>query len=157
MVVIIDPQQAGISGNMVIGALVNLGADSESVKDIMEYYGSYFGDVSVEIRDINKSGISASFADVQCSDHRAIAYNSLLETLNGIMHEKVTPTILEFAKKVFKTLAMAESHVHGVSLDKIHFHEVGAADAVADIMGCQGESLRTSPSSWWWQNKESTR
>lgn len=135
MVVVIDPQQAGISGNMVIGALVNLGADSELVKNIMEHYGSHFGDVNVEIGDINKSGIMACFADVQCSDHHAIAYTDLLETLNGINHEKVTSNILEFAKNVFKTLAMAESQVHGLNLDKIHFHEVGAADAVADIMG----------------------
>ena len=135
MVVIIDPQQAGISGNMVIGALVNLGANSENIKSIMEHYGDHFGDVTVEIGQINKSGISATYADVRCSDHQAIAYTRLLETLEGINHEKITLTILEFAKKVFKTLAMAESKVHGVNLDKIHFHEVGAADAVADIMG----------------------
>ncbi len=135
MVVVIDPQQAGISGNMVIGALINLGADPESVTDIMEYYGSNFGEVKVEIKTINKAGISASFADVKCLDHQSIAYTSLLEILDGISHEKITPTILEFAKKVFKTLAMAESKVHGVNFETIHFHEVGAADAVADIMG----------------------
>ncbi|HHY00506.1 MAG TPA: nickel pincer cofactor biosynthesis protein LarC [Methanothermobacter sp.] len=135
MVVLIDPQQSGISGNMMVGALINSGADSESVKDIMEYYGSHFGDIKVEISLINKSGIKASFADVQCSDHNAIAYKDLVETLDGISHEKITPAILKFAKNVFKTLALAESHVHGVTIDKIHFHEVGAADAVADIMG----------------------
>ncbi len=135
MVVLIDPQQSGISGNMIIGALVNLGVDSRSVKEIMEYYGSHFGDVSVDIELINKSGIKASFANVKCSDHQAIAYKDLLETLNGITHEKVSSSVLKFAKKVFKTLALAESQVHGVDLDMIHFHEVGAADAVADIMG----------------------
>ncbi|HOI40749.1 MAG TPA: nickel pincer cofactor biosynthesis protein LarC [Methanobacterium sp.] len=135
MVIVIDPQQSGISGNMMIGALVHSGADPESVKDIMEYYGSHFGEVNVTIGLIKKSGIKSVFADVQCSDHNSIAYNDLIETLDGINHEKVTPDILEFAKKVFKTLALAESHVHGIGLDKIHFHEVGAADAVADIMG----------------------
>lgn len=135
MVVIIDPQQAGISGNMVIGALTDLGANNEIIIDVMMHFGSHFGEVEVEIRPVNKSGINASFADVKCFDHHSIAYTSLIDTLNGIKHEKVTPTILEFAKKVFKTLATAESKVHGVSLDKIHFHEVGAADAVADIIG----------------------
>jgi uncharacterized protein (TIGR00299 family) protein len=135
MVLIIDPQQSGISGNMIIGALINLGADHKIVKDVMEVYGSHFGEVDVEIVDVNKAGISASFADVRCSDHRATGYTNLLNILNNIEHEKVTKTILEFAKKVFQTVAIAESHVHGVDLDKIHFHEVGAADAVADIMG----------------------
>lgn len=135
MVLIIDPQQAGLSGNMVIGALIRLGADKETVKEIMEHYGSYFGEITVNIGDVNKSGIAATFVNVKCSDHQAIAYPSLLETLDGIKHEKITSTILDFAKKVFQTLAIAESHVHGVNLDKIHFHEVGAADAVADIMG----------------------
>ncbi len=135
MVLIIDPQQAGISGNMVIGALISLGADRKTVKEIMELYGSYFGEITVKIGDVNKSGISATFVNVKCSDHHGIAYHGLLETLEGIEHEKMTPVILKFAKKVFQTLAIAESQVHGVNLDKIHFHEVGAADAVADIMG----------------------
>lgn len=135
MVLIIDPQQAGLSGNMVIGAFIRLGADKETVKEIMEHYGSYFGEITVNIDDVVKSGISATFVNVKCSDHHAIAYHSLLETLDGIKHEKITSTILTFAKKVFETLAIAEAHVHGVNIDKIHFHEVGAADAVADIMG----------------------
>lgn len=135
MVLIIDPQQAGISGNMVIGALINLGANQKTVKEIMEYYGSYFGEIIINIDDVNKSGISATFVNVKCTDHKPIAYYSLLETLDKIEHEKITPPILNFAKKVFKTLAIAESHVHGVDMDNIHFHEVGAADAVADIVG----------------------
>lgn len=135
MVVIIDPQQAGISGNMIIGALISLGANRDAVAEIMDHYGSHFGQVTINIELVNKSGISATFADVKCSDHQTIAYNHLMGTLDEIEHEKITPPILDFAKKVFRTLGIAESHVHGVGLDKIHFHEVGAADAVADIMG----------------------
>jgi len=135
MVVIIDPQQAGISGNMIVGALISLGANKDAVAEIMSYYGSYFGQITVNIGSVNKSGISATFADVKCSDHQPISYTHLMETLDEIEHEKITPAILNFAKKVFQTLGIAESHVHGVDLDKIHFHEVGAADAVADVMG----------------------
>jgi len=135
MVVIIDPQQAGISGNMVVGALVNLGTDPENVTEIMEHYGSHFGDVKVEIREVNKSGISATFADVKCSDYEPIAYKKLLNILDGIRHENVNSKILKFAKNTFQTLAKAESKIHGLDLDEIHFHEVGAADAVADVMG----------------------
>lgn len=135
MVVIIDPQNAGIAGNMVIGAFIDLGVPSEAVQDIMEYYASYFGDINVKINIIQKSGINATYVDVECHDERSIKYNELIERLDKIEHSQITTEILNFAKKVFKVLAEAESQVHGTSLDKIHFHEVGAADAVADIMG----------------------
>lgn len=135
MVVIIDPQNAGIAGNMVIGALLDMGADLQDAREIMEYYASYFGEIQVKINKIQKSGISATYVDVKCQDHDSIKYNELLERLDSIKHEKVTSDILDFAKKVFHILAEAESRVHGTSLDKVHFHEVGAADAVADVMG----------------------
>ena len=135
MAVLIDPQNAGIAGNMVVGALIDLGVDKEEVQDIMEYYGSYFGEINVEITQIQKSGIKATQVNVKCQDKEPIKYTVLMERLNEVAHEKITPDILVFAKNVFKTLAEAESHVHGTRLEDIHFHEVGAADAVADIMG----------------------
>jgi uncharacterized protein (TIGR00299 family) protein len=135
MVVILDPQNSGISGNMVLGALVDIGADIEEVIEVMEYYASYFGDISVKIDRIQKSGISATYADVKFKDREPITYTKLLETLDKINHKNISPNVLQFAKKVFKTLAEAEAKVHGTTLDKVHFHEVGAADAVADIIG----------------------
>ena len=135
VVVIIDPQQAGISGNMVVGALVNLGTDPEIVSEIMEYYGSLFGDIKIQIREVNKSGISATFVDVKCSDNEPIAYKNLLNSFDGIRHEKVNSDIIKFAKNTFQTIAKAESKIHGLNLDEIYFHEVGAADAVADVIG----------------------
>jgi uncharacterized protein (TIGR00299 family) protein len=134
MVVILDPQNSGISGNMVLGALIDLGVDSEEVVEVMENYAYPFGDISIEIDKIQKSGISATYAQIKCEDHNHISYRELIETLDKINY-KISPDVLQFAKNVFKTLAEAESKVHGTSLDKIHFHEVGAADAVADIIG----------------------
>lgn len=99
MVVIIDPQNAGIAGNMVIGALLDLGADVQDAREIMEYYASYFGEIQVKINKIQKSGISATYVDVKCQDNDSIKYNELLERLGSIKHENVTSDILEFAKK----------------------------------------------------------
>jgi pyridinium-3,5-bisthiocarboxylic acid mononucleotide nickel chelatase len=135
MVVIIDPQNAGIAGNMVIGALLDLGADAEDVQDVMEHYASYFGDISVKINKVEKSGIQATYTEVKCEDKGSIKYEELLERLDKINHEKVREDVLEFSKRVFKNLAQAEAQVHGTSLKEVHFHEVGAADAVADIVG----------------------
>ena len=135
MTVIIDPQNSGISGNMVIGALVDHGLKTEVVIDVMEYYASYFGDIKVEIRKVRKSGISASFVDVKCHDNASIKYTELIEVLESIKHSAITPDIMNLSKNVFNTLAEAEACVHGTTLEEIHFHEVGAADAVADVIG----------------------
>ncbi len=134
MVVILDPQNSGIAGNMVLGALIDLGVDVEEVSEIMENYASPFGNIRIEIKKIKKAGILATYADIKCHDHNHIGYRELIETLDSINY-KISPEVLEFAKKVFKTLAEAESKIHGRSVDKTHFHEVGAADAVADIIG----------------------
>ncbi|MGB9937520.1 MAG: nickel pincer cofactor biosynthesis protein LarC [Methanobacterium sp.] len=135
MVVILDPQNSGISGNMVVGALIDIGANKESAVEVMEHYGSYFGDINVKIKKVEKSGISSSFVNVKALDKKTITYNNLIDTLNIIKHEKIDDDILKFAKEVFKTLGTAEAKVHGTTLDKVHFHEVGAADAVADVIG----------------------
>ncbi|HEX3012924.1 MAG TPA: nickel insertion protein, partial [Methanobacterium sp.] len=134
MVVILDPQNSGISGNMVLGALIDLGVDEEDVTEVMENYASHFGDIRIKINKIKKSGISATYADIKCEDRNPIGYAELIENLDKV-NQNISSEVLEFAKKVFHTLAEAESTVHGTSLDRIHFHEVGAADAVADIIG----------------------
>jgi uncharacterized protein (TIGR00299 family) protein len=135
MTVIIDPQNSGISGNMIIGALVDLGLDPEHVIGVMEFYASYFGEVEVDIKKVKKAGISASYVNVKCNDKGPIKYTELIEVLESIEHPEVTKNILKFSKRVFRTLAEAEAQVHGTTLEKVHFHEVGCADAVADIMG----------------------
>ena len=135
MTVIIDPQNSGISGNMVIGALVDQGVDPEAVTQIMEYYASHFGKVKVNIKEVKKTGISATFVDVESHDNAPILYTKLIELLESIEHPSITQDIINFSKKVFKTLAEAEASVHGTTIREVHFHEVGAADAVADIIG----------------------
>jgi len=135
MTLIIDPQNSGISGNMIVGALADFGVDFADLIDIMEHYGSYFGDIKVNITKIQKSGISSTFVDVKCKDKKPLKYIELIKILDSIEHPEVNEEIITFSKKVFKTIAHAESHVHGTTIDKVHFHEVGAADAVADVMG----------------------
>jgi pyridinium-3,5-bisthiocarboxylic acid mononucleotide nickel chelatase len=135
MTFIIDPQNSGISGNMVIGALVDLGLDSEVVIEVMQYFASHFGDIDVGIEKVTKSGISATFVNVKCKDKKPIKYIDLIEVLDGIEHPEVSSDIIKLSKNVFKTLAEAEAKIHGTTLDEVHFHEVGAADAVADVIG----------------------
>ncbi len=74
MVVIIDPQTAGISGNMVVGALIDLGAHKQKVIEVMEYSASFFGGAEVEVSTENKSGITATYVNVKCDHNDSINY-----------------------------------------------------------------------------------
>lgn len=143
MVFVIDPQNAGISGNMFIGALVDMGADKEDVKNIMENVANSFGGVEVSLDKINKSGIEATFCNVsvideECESNHHIHFNDFINKIDSLKDKKIpnlTHEMVELAKSVFLRIAISESKVHGKSLDEVHFHEVGAADAVADVFG----------------------
>ena len=70
MTVVIDPRTAGISGNMVVGALVDIGANKKKVMKIMEETGSIFGDINVEITKTTKSGIKCTYVNVESKDYK---------------------------------------------------------------------------------------
>lgn len=143
MVFVIDPQNAGISGNMFIGALVDMGANKEDVKNIMEEVANSFGGVDVSLDKINKSGIEATFCNVSVINdehehNHHIHFNDFINKIDSLKDKKIpnlTREMVELAKSIFLRIAISESKVHGKSLDEVHFHEVGAADAVADVFG----------------------
>ena len=133
MTIIIDPQGSGISGNMLIGAFVDLGADSDELKEIMEKSASEFGKIEVTFEKTVKKCISSTYCNVEMIENKkAVNYPEFIEKINSLnLDEKVKETSI----KVFERIAKAESKVHGKSLETIHFHEVGASDAVADVIG----------------------
>ncbi len=133
MTIIIDPQGSGISGNMIIGALVDLGADEKKLIEVMEKSAGIIGKVNVNFDEVNKNGIDAVYCHVEMLDKKShIHYNELVDAINDLnLDENIKKTSLN----IFKRIAFAESKVHGKNLDEIHFHEVGASDAVADVIG----------------------
>lgn len=139
MTIIIDPQNSGISGNMFIGALVDLGADKERIIEITEKISKDFGGVKTTIEKVNKNGISSYYCNIEVLDkenpnNHAIEYCTLVEKIDNL--KNILPfEVIEKSKEVFKEIANAESKVHGKSIQEIHFHEVGAADAVCDVIG----------------------
>lgn len=133
MTIIIDPQSSGIAGNMIIGALVDLGADPDEIKAIMEQSASEFGKVEVTFEKTVKRGIASTFCHVEMLERKPpICYREFIAKIEGLaLDEKVKETSL----KVFERIGIAEAKVHGKSLEDVHFHEVGASDAVADVIG----------------------
>ena len=133
MTIIIDPQSSGIAGNMIIGALVDLGANKDELKEIMEKSAEAFGKVKVSFNKISKHGIDSTFCHVEMIEHQPpVNYPKFIEKIESLdIDEKVKETSIN----VFERIAKAESKVHGKTLQTVHFHEVGASDAVADVIG----------------------
>ena len=133
MTLIIDPQSSGIAGNMIIGALVDLGANSDELKEVMEKSAHAFGKVEVSFKKVTKHGIDSTYCHVEMIDEKPpIHYHELIEKINAL---DLDNDVKKTSMKVFERIAVAEAKVHGKTLDEIHFHEVGASDAVADVIG----------------------
>jgi len=133
MTIIIDPQSSGIAGNMIIGALVDLGANKDELKEIMEKSAEPFGKVKVSFNKISKHGIDSTFCHVEMIEHLPPAnYPEFIEKIESL---DIDENVKETSINVFERIAKAESKVHGKTLQTIHFHEVGASDAVADVIG----------------------
>ena len=133
MTIIIDPQSSGIAGNMIIGALVDLGADPNEVKEIMEKSAEDFGKVNVNFENVTKQGIDSTYCRVEMLEEKPpVNYPEFMEKIRNL---DLDDEVKETSMKVFERIGHAESKVHGKSLDELHFHEVGASDAVADVIG----------------------
>ena len=109
----------------------------------MEDVAVDFGEVEVSLNKVNKSGIDATFCNVKTigednENNHHVHFPDFMEKIDLLKYadiENLTDEMVEMAKKVFKRIAISESRVHGKSLEEVHFHEVGAADAVADVLG----------------------
>ncbi|WP_323736722.1 nickel pincer cofactor biosynthesis protein LarC [Methanosphaera sp. ISO3-F5] len=140
MVVVIDPQVSGLAGNMFIGAFIDLGADKTKIEKVILDYAQEFGQIKVDINKKSKSGVMTTFASIETEDNSARHYPDIINKLEEITEQKyqkdeTVNKSIALAKKIFRTLADAESKVHEKSIEELHFHEVGCADAVADIIG----------------------
>lgn len=119
---VIDPFH-GAAGDMILGALLNLGADQDSVIRAMT---SVVDTPTIEI--VSRAGIRA----VKVHTHAGPSARTLDEVLSRVRAAEAPSEVIEMAESVFRRIAEAEASVHG-KMD--HFHEVGADDAIADVLG----------------------
>ena len=119
---------SGASGDMIIGALLDLGADARKVKEAMESSA----DVEVELSKTTKKGLSAYTVNVLTKKEGSLTLSKILKRVSSL---NLPSDIISDAVSVFNILGKAEAKVHGVSLEKLHFHELGQEDAIADIIG----------------------
>ncbi|MGC1367313.1 MAG: nickel pincer cofactor biosynthesis protein LarC [Candidatus Acidiferrum sp.] len=126
---------SGISGDMTLGALVDAGCAVEHLR--AELGGLQVAGWELTAEKVWKNGMAATYVKVVTEDqskHRSLG--AILEILEK---SKLAPQVRVRAGAIFRKLGEAEARVHDVPLEKIHFHEVGAVDAIVDIAGaCVG-------------------
>lgn len=124
---------SGASGDMIMGALLDAGAHEDELRAGLEEL-SLPGYV-LRTQRVVKEGISATHASVALQQTDEGHGRHLSDIARIISASRLDPAVSEQALCVFQRLAEAEAHIHGVSPDDIHFHEVGAVDAIVDIVG----------------------
>ena len=122
---------SGISGDMVLGALVDAGADLRAIETDLRKLGLEAWDISAA--KVKRGQIYAT--QVKVATTEAHHHRGLSVILQRIDKAKLAPRAAERAHKIFTRLAEAEAKVHRMPLEKVHFHEVGAVDSIVDIVG----------------------
>lgn len=150
---------SGISGNMTLGALLDLGADREAFLKELEKLG--VEGYQVQITETEKNSIRATHVEVVVEgeepdgshghsghDHHehehhhegghthAHPHRNFVDIRALIAHSDLSENVKELSLRIFKRVAQAEAKVHGKTLDEVYFHEVGAVDSIVDIVGC---------------------
>src|ERR1700726_3456203 len=122
---------SGISGDMTLGALVDAGCPADLVGAELKSLQGAGWELSAE--KVWKTGMAATYAKVKTEDQRK--HRSLTDILEILKKSQLAPQVRDRASAIFQKLGEAEARVHDVPLEKIHFHEVGAVDAIVDIVG----------------------
>ena len=122
---------AGASGNMILGALIAAGVDAAELKSELEKLD--LPDLELAVEKVDRSGISSTHVRVEIPDEKN--HRHLPEIERIINESSLSESVKERSTAIFRRLAAAEASVHGIELSKVHFHEVGAFDAIIDIVG----------------------
>lgn len=145
---ILDPV-SGISGDMLLGALLAAGAPPEWLRSLPTRLG--FPDVTVQISSVDRCGVRATKVDVCLPDgrreepghfhpgnghaHEHGPHRHIGELVAIVERAKLSPWVRERAVRAFHLLGEAEGRIHGQPADQVALHEVGAVDALVDIVG----------------------
>lgn len=126
---------SGISGDMTLGALLDAGVPLEHLRGELQTLSLPGWELTSE--KVWKSGMAATYAKVRAADTQR--HRSLTTILDFIEKSNLSHNVKDHSAAIFRKLGEAEAAVHDVPLEKIHFHEVGAVDAIVDIVGaCVG-------------------
>lgn len=122
---------SGISGDMLLAALLDLGAPRDA---LLEGLASLdLPAARLEIGEVRRRGFRA--CNIHVRHDQAQAHRHLADIVRLLRRSRLTHAQQSLAERLFRRLAEAEARVHGTSVDRVHFHEVGAVDSIYDIVG----------------------
>jgi uncharacterized protein (TIGR00299 family) protein len=122
---------AGISGDMTLGALVDAGLSFAALKSELDKLS--VREFTLSKRRVEKHGIAGTKIDVNAREGHV--HRHLKDVLEIINSSSISASAKEKAGRVFQKLAEAEAKIHGTTIEAVHFHEVGAVDAIVDVVG----------------------
>jgi len=125
---------SGASGDMILGAMLDAGLPLEHLRAELAKLG--LSHYNVSKTQVVKKGISGSQALVEIEDHHHHHHHRHLADITAIIENStLEPAVKKDSIRIFNRLAEAEAKVHNTSMEDIHFHEVGAMDAIIDVVG----------------------
>ena len=130
---------SGVSGDMLLGALVSSGVPEELLRETVAALGLH--EVEITAGRSESHGIASVKVEVRAGTHGhqhhhdEHQHRGLSDIRRMIGESSLAPEVKELSTAIFTRLGEAEAAVHGVELEKVHFHEVGAVDSIVDIVG----------------------
>jgi uncharacterized protein (TIGR00299 family) protein len=121
---------SGVSGDMMLAALLDAGVSADAIREGIASLGL---PITVEIEQGRKSGFRATFVRIGAPDEHEHRYLPDIEAI--LQRGRLSDRQRDLALRIFRRLGEAEAAAHGMPLEKVHFHEVGALDSIADIVG----------------------
>ncbi len=123
---------SGVSGDMMLGALVDAGVLLEAIQSAVDSLG--LPSCSLQLDEVSKHGFrAAKVSVVHEPEHAHRHLHHITEMIDG--SNVLSARQKDLSKRIFTKLGQAEAKVHGSTIEKVHFHEVGAVDSIADIVG----------------------
>ncbi|MEO2088782.1 MAG: nickel pincer cofactor biosynthesis protein LarC [Gemmataceae bacterium] len=121
---------SGISGDMVLGAVLDAGVPADAIRSA---FASLSLPIELEVETVKRCGFRATKATIHAKDEEEYRFLPDVEAI--LAKATLTDRQRELARRIFTKLAHAEATAHGMPLERVHFHEVGALDSIADIVG----------------------
>lgn len=121
---------SGISGDMTLAALIDAGVDEGAIRAVFNSFGL---PIELVVEKVKRNGIAAKAVNIVAPDQDDYRFLPDVEAI--LARGSMSACQRELAMKIFRKLAEAEAAVHGMPVERVHFHEVGALDSIADIAG----------------------